>query len=252
MEVCVEGNSIGEDCELVGVDEHYESNVLDYHPVTHKTVYGSEAQRKAIGESMKEIGQKEPILLWKKNRKVHVVDGRNRLSGAKLMGEEEIWAKYISSNTTRDELDNIVNVSRTRVHETPSQLAVGAYMLSKEKKNVTLQMAADIKAVSVRQVKYCSKIDKYRPKALEQIFATGSYAPKGEKPMTSLAAIAKYIEQEDKPVEKEEKKETSEDQQKMAIGFTMTDPFVETLVTIIGKEHASKVLYAASQKLEKE
>ncbi len=133
---------------------------LDIHTLADMNPMQSSEDFLALKHSIAEIGQQDPIVLFKGK----VVDGRNRLQALKELyvdNEEDTKFKLVKyrklpTTLSLDELEEIVIGKETRRHKTPVQKSIQAlnYYTAKAElgENISMREAAKKFAVSVSAV----------------------------------------------------------------------------------------------------
>ena len=86
----------------------------------------TEEQFLALKNSIKDIGQQEPVLIYKGE----IVDGRHRYLALNELEIDTIKVKYIhNEERVSDVREYILKVSENRRHQTPTQKAIYAYYI---------------------------------------------------------------------------------------------------------------------------
>ncbi len=183
------------------VSSYYREDIKKYHKLTRRDTYGTLEERTAIGKSMKENGQWEPIAIWPKRGTENMMDGRNRLSGAHLFSIEEIFYIELPSNSTIEDLAKYIEVSRERVNSSITQQAIKAFRQTKAylgkgvKAKTQKDAAADV-GVSIKLVEQAAAIHKLNQKILDRLFKGEKVKIKYEE-TDVLSNILKFIKNED-------------------------------------------------------
>lgn len=144
---------------LVGEVLKYSGNI---HDVAKDNPMMSENAFKGLLSSIQEIGQQEPIKVWRGK----VVDGRNRLKALETLGIIEVKYITLPHKATREYLQAIADGSEARRHQTATQLAIKAFRVH-QKTGLSLKTCATRAGVSLSSVNLVSAISKIRPDILK-------------------------------------------------------------------------------------
>jgi len=185
-------------------------NEIEIHILADMNPMQSEEDFLALKYSIEQIGQLEPVLMFKGK----LVDGRNRLKAlkelyAETQNEKFKYIKYKKLPTTlsKEELEEIIIAKETRRHKTPVQKAIQAlnYYDAKEKmnENINMRKVGKIFGVSASQISKVLSLRKVAGEAvLQKLFNGGSIPIKKTKKdgtiytvnSTSPDAIRKYYQ----------------------------------------------------------
>ncbi len=174
------------------MSEFVVGNVKDFigknHKVSNINPMMTEDQLMSLMESISIVGQLEPIKIWRGM----VIDGRNRLKALDNLSINEV--KYISlpHKTSLDELQAISNGAEARRHQTATQLAIKAYMMTKEL-GISQASAASTVGVSLKLVKCAVSIAKVRPSVLSLLQEGDLYKLPNGYATDSLMSINKSL-----------------------------------------------------------
>ncbi len=102
---------------------------LDIHPEALRTPKMTSVQLDALYKSIDVSGQLDPVWVYR-NR---IVDGRHRYICLNRLGIETIKVIRMPNNSTLSDIRDVVLGKEIRRHQTPTQLAISAYDLMKEK-----------------------------------------------------------------------------------------------------------------------
>jgi hypothetical protein len=103
------------------------SNLI-LHKLANEHPEMTEVEFERLKESISEIGQLEPILIYRGK----IVDGRHRFWAFESLGLNEILVKEIPANTPLDTVKEIVFGSEVRRHQTATQKAIKAWWATQE------------------------------------------------------------------------------------------------------------------------
>ena len=181
------------------------------HEIAKMNPLHSEEDFVALKYSIKQIGQQEPVILFKGK----MIDGVNRLRALKeLRAEasneerykyEKITYKNLAGTLSMEEVEAIVIGKETRRHKTPTQKAIQAmnYYIKKtsEQTNINMKEAGKIFGISSAQISRAIICRKFAGEAVVQHLFMGKKIPikKAKRDGTiyetqsdSLDAISKY------------------------------------------------------------
>lgn len=181
------------------------------HEIAKMNPLHSEEDFVALKYSIKQIGQQEPVILFKGK----MIDGVNRLRALKeLRAEasneerykyEKITYKNLAGTLSMEEIEAIVIGKETRRHKTPTQKAIQAmnYYIKKtsEQTNINMKEAGKIFGISSAQISRAIICRKFAGEAVVQHLFMGKKIPikKAKRDGTiyetqsdSLDAISKY------------------------------------------------------------
>lgn len=97
---------------------------IEIHELAHLTPTMTDARFKALKLSIKELGQKLPIIMYRGK----CIDGRHRIKAFKELGLETIQAKNENSQMSLEDIKEVIlNGYEQRRHQTPTQSAIMAY-----------------------------------------------------------------------------------------------------------------------------
>ncbi len=170
---------------LTGKVEDYIDNI---HTVAKDNPMMSESQLLALKDSIESIGQSDPIKVWRGK----VVDGRNRLKALKELGIDTVLLINLPHKAGKEYLQSVADGSEARRHQTPTQLAVKAFRISK-KTGQSLKKCAVIAGVSESSVNIVSAINKIRPDILDILQGGNLYKLSNGYATDSLQSIRKDL-----------------------------------------------------------
>ena len=159
----------------------------------------STAEQATLTESIKEVGQREPIVLWKGK----VVDGRCRQKALTTLGRHILY-KELDSGLSREEVEVYVKAVNTRRNLTSSQkVAVACREYLKNKGSVTQLEVAKSWGISDKILKNALWLNALNSRIIDTIFDGGAVdvvdkhgvATKSNK-VTTIYAYYKKKEQE--------------------------------------------------------
>jgi predicted GTPase len=97
---------------------------VEIHELAHLTPTMTDARFKALKNSIAELGQKLPIIMYRGK----CIDGRHRVKAFRELGLTEIDAISENSQMSMDDIKEVVlNGYEQRRHQTPTQSAIMAY-----------------------------------------------------------------------------------------------------------------------------
>lgn len=97
---------------------------VEIHELAHLTPTMTEARFKALKQSIQELGQKLPIVMYRGK----CIDGRHRVKAFKELGIETIQATNENSQMSMEDIKEVIlNGYEQRRHQTPTQSAIMAY-----------------------------------------------------------------------------------------------------------------------------
>ena len=161
-----------------------------------------EADFNALKESISEIGQQMPILMFRNK----VIDGRNRINALRALGIPFVLAKKIPNNTTLEDVRDMARSTEIRRHQTSAQKAIKAYKLA-QKSGITKKTAAERVGIRSTEVSRVERIAKaLGTNIIDRLFEDGKVKLGNGSYTGSLQTIIQYIKSIEK-AEKERKKE---------------------------------------------
>ena len=156
----------------------------------HPKMTDSEFQR--LKESILEIGQLEPVLVYKEK----IVDGRHRFWAIQSLGLDYIYTNEISANTPLETVREIVFGSEVRRHQTGTQKAIKAYWATQED-GITYR-EAEVKFMTSRtMISACSYIDQRKGNDMLKNLYKGIPVTIGRRNTTSLRTAKTLIKEEE-------------------------------------------------------
>ena len=97
---------------------------IEVHELAHLTPVMTEGRFKALKQSIAELGQKLPIVMYRGK----CIDGRHRIKAFRELGLDEIDAINENSQMSIEDIkETILNGYEQRRHQTPTQSAIMAY-----------------------------------------------------------------------------------------------------------------------------
>jgi len=116
----------------------------------------------ALKKSLKELGQLEPIVLYKGR----LIDGRHRVKALRELGIGTVKAKHLDPSLSLKDVKKIILEGyETRRHQTPTQRAVGAYLAYKDAKsksqNITMEEIAQSFGTNRLMISKAKKLESY-------------------------------------------------------------------------------------------
>ncbi len=183
---------------------------LKLHELVNEHPKMTDAEFIRLKESIFEIGQLEPILVYKGE----VVDGRHRYWALESLNISEILAKEIPRSTPLDTVKEIVFSSEVRRHQTATQKAIKAWKYIQEC-GITYREAEAKFMTSRTMISACAYIAKTKgTDILDTLYANKSVLI-GSRTSTSLRTVQRLIKEEEDRVQDNRfsrKKDMSSDQ----------------------------------------
>lgn len=165
---------------------------LSLHDLTkeHPEMVDSEFQR--LKESIAEVGQIEPILIYRGK----IVDGRHRFWAIESLGLDYILANEITFTTPLDTVREIVFGSEVRRHQTPTQKAIKAYWSTQED-GITYRAAEKKFMTSRTMISACRYIDEIKGGNMLKDLYNGIPISIGKRKTSSLRTAQNLIKEEE-------------------------------------------------------
>lgn len=184
--------------EMIQLKELSLHKLADEHPEM------TEGEFQRLKESIDEIGQLEPILVYRGK----IIDGRHRFWAFEALGLENILAKKIPSNTPLETVREIVFGSEIRRHQSATQKAIKAWWAVQED-GITYR-EAEVKFMTSRtMIAACRYISDTRGNDILKGLYKGVPVTIGARKTTSLRTAYSLIkEEEEAAIEARFKKET--------------------------------------------
>ena len=231
------------DVVKIKIDDIYKDNFKDYYCSINlrDNPYGSKDRRMSLGEDIVKHGQIEPIALWKKRGMVHLIDGRNRLDGSKMVDAEWIYAVYLPTNSTKAELQGYIDATRNRVNADKTQLAIEAFRrtINDEPGKMTQKEASKYFVTTVKSIESCGFIYRYNPLDLDKLFDRADYRYEllNHKTTRALSSIKKDIQEREMIEERKlDDKYKNTGRQELAIAITAVRKSLAGIGGLIDKD----------------
>ncbi len=165
---------------------------LELHKLANEHPEMTEGEFERLKESIGEIGQLEPILIYRGK----IVDGRHRYWAFQSLGITEIQVKEIPHKTPLETVREIVFGSEVRRHQTATQKAIKAWWAVQED-GITYR-EAEVKFMTSRtMISACRYISDIRGNDLLQDLYKGVPVTIGTRKTTSLRAAQSLIKDEE-------------------------------------------------------
>ena len=197
-------------------------------------------EQAVLTASIKEYGQKEPIVLWKGK----VVDGRCRQTSLVILGRHILY-KELDSALTEEELKVFVKAVNTRRNLTlPQKVAVACKEYIANRKTVTLKQVAMSWGVGEVTLKNAVWVYRQEPNMIETIFNGGVVSIKDDKgkliESNKITAIYSYLKRQKEVVAEVEdkgwvegsniKSQAGKEWYYRQVGFISNEPYVRMLI----------------------
>lgn len=148
---------------------------VEIHELAHLTPTMTEARFKALKQSIQELGQKLPIVMYRGK----CIDGRHRVKAFKELGIETIQATNENSQMSMEDIKEVIlNGYEQRRHQTPTQSAIMAYrewLTGKASGEKLAQGAvADKYGVGLKQVGRVKQLEELAGKQIIELLFQGS------------------------------------------------------------------------------
>lgn len=148
---------------------------IEIHELAHLTPTMTEARFKALKQSIQELGQKLPIVIYRGK----CIDGRHRVKAFKELGIETIQATNENSQMSMEDIKEVIlNGYEQRRHQTPTQSAIMAYrewLTSKVSGEKLAQGAvADKYGVGLKQVGRVKQLEELAGKQIIELLFQGN------------------------------------------------------------------------------
>lgn len=148
---------------------------IEIHELAHLTPTMTESRFKALKQSIQELGQKLPIVMYRGK----CIDGRHRIKAFKELGIETIQAINENSQMSMEDIKEVIlNGYEQRRHQTPTQSAIMAYrewLTSKASGEKLAQGAvADKYGVGLKQVGRVKQLEELAGKQIIELLFQGN------------------------------------------------------------------------------
>lgn len=148
---------------------------IEIHELAHLTPVMTEARYKALKQSLKELGQKLPIIMYRGK----CIDGRHRVKAFKELGIETIQAKNENSQMSIEDVKEVIlNGYEQRRHQTPTQSAIMAYRewlaIKASGEKVSQGVLAEKHGVGLKQVGRVKQLDELAGKQIIELLFQGN------------------------------------------------------------------------------
>ena len=171
---------------MISIAELKLHKLADEHPKM------TEVEFERLKESISEIGQLEPILVYRGK----IVDGRHRYWAFESLGLDEIQVKEIPQNTPLDTVKEMVFGSEVRRHQTATQKAIKAWW-AVQKDGITYR-EAEVKFMTSRtMISACRYIFETRGENLLKDLYNGIPVTIGTRKTNSLRTVQSLIKEEE-------------------------------------------------------
>ena len=170
-------------------------NSIEIHELAKLTPLMTEEDFNALKNSIKELGQLEPVVFWQGK----LIDGRHRLKALKLLGIEKIMYTNLDPHLKYEDVRNLVIKGyEMRRHLTPTQKAIRAYneyiRLKNNGEKISMSSVAEDFGSSRAMINRAKKLYEYAPDNIIQALLNGEKVQLGSKGKTdSLYSIINYF-----------------------------------------------------------
>lgn len=165
---------------------------LTLHELANEHPKMTEVEYQRLCESIEEIGQLEPILIYKNK----IVDGRHRFWAIESLGLDHILVHEIAFSTPIDTVREIVFGSEVRRHQTGTQKAIKAWWAVQED-GITYR-EAEIKFMTSRtMIAACRYINEMKGDNMLKDLYKGIPVAVGRRKTNSLRTAQKLIKEEE-------------------------------------------------------
>ena len=165
---------------------------LELHTLANEHPEMTEVEFQRLKESIDEIGQLEPILIYRGK----IVDGRHRFWAFESLGIAEILAKEIPAKTPLETVKEIVFGSEVRRHQTATQKAIKAWW-AVQKDGITYR-EAEVKFMTSRtMISACRYVSDKRGEDLLKDLFRGIPVTIGTRNTKSLRTAKNLIKEEE-------------------------------------------------------
>ncbi len=165
---------------------------LELHKLANEHPKMTEVEFQRLKESIDEIGQLEPILIYRGK----IVDGRHRFWAFESLGLNEILVKEIPFSTPIETVKEIVFGSEVRRHQTATQKAIKAWWAVQED-GITYR-EAEVKFMTSRtMISACRYISDTRGNDMLQDLYKGVPVTIGVRKTNSLRTAQSLIKDEE-------------------------------------------------------
>ena len=165
---------------------------LTLHKLVSEHPEMSEVEFQRLKESIEELGQIEPILVYRGK----IIDGRHRYWAFESLGLETISAKEIPHNTPLETVREIVLGSEVRRHQTATQKAIKAWWAT-QRDGITYR-EAEVKFMTSRtMISACKYISDTRGEDMLKELYKGIPVIIGIRKTTSLRTAKTLIKEEE-------------------------------------------------------
>ncbi len=164
---------------------------LELHELANEHPEMTEVEFQRLKESIEEIGQLEPILVYRGR----IVDGRHRYWACQSLGIENILTKEIPHNTPLETVREIVFGSEVRRHQTATQKAIKAWWAT-QRDGITYR-EAEVKFMTSRtMISACKYISDTRGEDMLKELYAGRPITIGVRKTSSLRTAKTLIKEE--------------------------------------------------------
>jgi len=232
--------------------EILETDKVKVHQLALLTPNMTDEQFTALKNSIAELGQLEPVILYHGK----IIDGRHRLKALKELKIKTIKAKRIDPKLSLDDVKNLILKGyELRRHQTPTQRAIGAYMVYKEMKELgkktSMEEIAKTYGTNRKMLTRVKKLEELAGSRLIDALYDGKKIklPDTNKTTDSLQALIQYYTKldADRVVPIENKHDLTDDEE-----IVVNDLF-EDVITKCNKLQLKKLtdmLYSYQQQAE--
>ncbi len=173
--------------------EYLKTDSIIIHKIaeTNPEMNNNGLQALAVNMRIDGFNPDEPLVLWGKNNP-KLIDGRSRLTAAKLAGIDLVPVVILSHYHPLSDVKKFVARKENRRHQTVTQRAIMAYRASVDS-NLTQGDAAVMYGVNVDAVSSVSKIMKMKPELIDELFKDNAVSIGGSSPTTSVRTIVNKL-----------------------------------------------------------
>lgn len=165
---------------------------LTLHKLANEHPEMTEVEFQRLKESINEVGQLEPILVYRGK----IVDGRHRFWACESLGLDTILVKEIPFNTPLETVKEIVFSSEVRRHQTATQKAIKAWWATQE--DGITHREAEVKFMTSRtMISACRYISETRGEILLKELYKGNSVTIGTRKSKSLRTVQTLIKEEE-------------------------------------------------------
>lgn len=202
----------------------FETSIMETDKIAHHKIASvhremTDAEFKALSISIEEVGQIEPIKLYRGK----LVDGRHRQKALSELGIHDIKVEHIPNNTSMANVMNIAMGTEVRRADNAAQKAIRAYRWYQNNADTSTQEEAGIKfAVARADVGRAKKLEEIiGSKKVNKLYEDGSLIIAGTR-YSTLRSIIKTMTTT--PPDPENRIELSES---VKNGFLIIDALLE-------------------------